>query len=156
WDPAAGAPRRLGAPQRAGIEARALPGELRALHDPGGIAREEGGVPLRSRGDPDLYPQALRDAGGPHPLAGGPRYFQRREILEAASLVRAVADPNDPLALLAALRSSLAGVPDAALLALWRAELPARAARLVDPCAQELAALRATLAEVAAELPRDV
>ena len=156
WDAAAGAAKQLNAAERSSIEARTLAAELRALHDAGAIAWKDAGVLFRSRGDLEVYLEALRDAGVPYAVEGDRSYFQRREIVEAAALVRAIAEPNDHVALLAALRSSQAGVPDAALLALWRAELPARAARLVDPCPEELARLRALLAEVAAAPPEGV
>ena len=157
WDAEAGAPpARTLARDAAEREAAALAGELRALHDAGRLVWKDVGVLFRSRGDLEIYLRALRDAEIPFAVEGDRSYFQRREIIEAAALVRAIADPNDHLALLSALRSSLAGVPDAALLPLWREGLPARAGRLVDPCEGELAALRELAARVARELPGDV
>ena len=55
----------------------------------------------------------------PFAVEGDRSYYRRREILDAASLVGAVLDPNDALSLVALLRSSAAGVPDAAWLPLW-------------------------------------
>jgi ATP-dependent helicase/nuclease subunit A len=157
FDAEAGSPRaKTLASEAAAIEAAALARELRALHDAGALAWREVGILFRSRGDFDVYLEALRDAGIPYAVEGDRSYFQRREIVEAAALVRAIADPNDHLALLAALRSPLAGVPDAALLPLWRERFPERAGRLVDPCPVELAELRRLLARVARELPADV
>lgn len=156
WDPAAQAPKALHAGEMAELEARALARELRSVHEAGAVAWKDIGVLFRSRGDLEVYLAALRDGGIPFAVEGDRSYFQRREIIEAAALVRAIAEPNDHLALLAALRSSQAGVPDAALLALWREGLPARAARLVDPCPDELAGLRELLAGVARALPGDV
>ncbi len=157
WDAEAAAPAsKTLVSDAAELEAGALARELRALHDAGQLAWKEVGVLFRSRGDLDVYLEALRDAGIPYAVEGDRSYFQRREVIEAAALVRAIADPNDHLALLAALRSPLAGVPDAALLPLWEARLAERAGRLVDPCAAELAELRDLARRVARELPGDV
>jgi ATP-dependent helicase/nuclease subunit A len=157
WDAEAGAPSpRTLAGEANELEAAALARELSALHAAGALAWKEVGVLFRGRGDLEVYLEALRDAGIPYAVEGDRSYFQRREIVDAAALVRAIAEPNDHLALLGALRSPLAGVPDAALLPLWREGFPERAARLVDPCPEKLAELRELAARVAAELPGDV
>jgi ATP-dependent helicase/nuclease subunit A len=157
WDRDASAPPgRTLAREAAEREAGALASELCALHAGGRIAWKDAGVLFRGRGDLEIYLRAFRAAGIPFAVEKDRSYFRRREVIEAAALVRAIADPNDHVALLAALRSALAGVPDAALLPLWRAGLPARAGRLVAPCEDELAELRALAARVARELPDDV
>jgi ATP-dependent helicase/nuclease subunit A len=157
FDAEAGAPaRRTLTAAAAEIEAQALARELRALRDADAIAWRDVGVLFRSRGDLDRYLEALRDAGIPYAVEKDRSYYQRREVIDAASLVRAIADPNDHLALLAALRSPLAGVPDAALLPLWAERFPERAGRLVHPCAAELAELRGLLVRVASGIPADV
>ncbi len=157
WDRDAASPAsRTLAREAAELEAGALARELRALHGAGRLVWKDVGVLFRGRGDLEIYLRAFRDAGIPFAVEGDRSYFQRREIIEAAAFVRAIADPNDHLALLSAMRSSLAGVPDAALLPLWREGLPARAGRLVDPCVEELAALRELVERVARELPADV
>ena len=88
------------------------------------------GVLFRSRGDWDVYLGALREAGIPFSVEGDRTYYRRREIVDAVGFVCCVLDPNDQLALLTLLRSSAAGVPDAAWLPLWEAGFPKLAARL--------------------------
>jgi ATP-dependent helicase/nuclease subunit A len=138
------------------IEAAALAHDLRALHAGGGVAWKDVAVLFRARGDFETYLEALRAAGIPYAVEGDRSYFRRREIIDAAALVRCVAEPNDHLALLTVLRSALGGVPDAALLPLWAHDLAGRVARLEDDAGDELSKLRELAAGVARELPRDV
>ncbi len=157
WDAETGAPQaRTRTREAAELEAEALSRELRRLHDAGQLAWKDAGVLFRGRGELEVYLRAFRDRGIPFAVEKDRSYFRRREIIEAAALVRAIADPNDHVALLTALRSPLAGVPDAALLPLWREDLPARVGRLVAPCEAELAELRELAARVARELPDEV
>jgi len=79
---------------------------------------------LRSTGDLEHYLEALRRCGIPFAVDRDRIYYRRREVLEAAALLRTVLDPNDQLALVATLRSVRCGVPDAAWLPLWRAGFP--------------------------------
>ena len=124
-------------PRRAAAELEAA----RARARPRGAAREQG-VALAARSasccapprDLDDYLQALRDAGVPYVVERDRRYYRRREIIEAAALVRAVLDPADHArAASTVLRSASVGVPDAALLPLWRARLPGPADRARGP-----------------------
>jgi ATP-dependent helicase/nuclease subunit A len=125
-----GAPRRTRSAESAALEARSLARELRELHDRHGVGWSEVGVLFRSRGNWDVYLGALRDAGVPYAVEGDRTYYRRREILDAASLVASILDPNDLVSLVALLRSSVGGVPDAAWIPLWEGRLPALAARL--------------------------
>jgi ATP-dependent helicase/nuclease subunit A len=84
------------------------------------------------------------------------QYYRRREVIEAAALVRAILDPGDHLALLTVLRSAAAGVPDAALIPLWSRQLPRRMTELSSPAPERLAALRELIEAAARETPRDV
>jgi ATP-dependent helicase/nuclease subunit A len=156
WDAEAGAP----APTRSGdaseLEARALARELRELHEQHGVAWKDVGVLFRGRGDLEVYLAALRDGGVPFAVAGDRCYYRRREIVEAAALVRCVVDPNDQLALVTVLRSPLGGVPDAALVPLWSRRFPALAGALEGPATGALAELRRVVDEAAAALPADV
>jgi ATP-dependent helicase/nuclease subunit A len=151
-----GAPRKTLAREAAEIEARALAVDLRELRAAADVAWRDVGVLFRSRGDWDIYLGALREADIPFTVEGDRSYYRRREIIDAAALLRCVLDPNDHLALLTLLRSSAVGVPDAALLPLWRRELPARVGALSAPDPEELSALRAALDEVVRALPDDV
>jgi ATP-dependent helicase/nuclease subunit A len=80
----------------------------------------------------EIYLRALRRAGIPYLVERDRSYFRRREVIDAAALLRTVLEPGDPVALLTLLRSSVSGVPDAALMPLWRAGLPELADRLGD------------------------
>ena len=71
------------------------------------------------RGFSDLAPylRAMREAGVPFVVSGGRTFFERTEIVQAMAVLRAVADPDDPVARLAYLRSPAGGVPDTELAA---------------------------------------
>jgi ATP-dependent helicase/nuclease subunit A len=138
------------------LEARALALDIRELRDAHDLRWSDFGVLFRSRGDLDEYVSELRAARVPHVVAGDRNYYRRREIIDATALVRCVLDPNDHLSLLTWLRSPAVGVPDAALLPLWRRQLPASLTNLRAPEADALRAIEAVIAEVAASPPEDV
>lgn len=111
---------------------------------------------LRATGDLDVYLSALRAQAVPYEVAGDKSFYQRREIIEASVLVRTIVDPRDHVALVALLRSSLVGVPDAALIPLWRHGFHEHVTELCAPAdASVRAALRAVEAALP-EVPRDV
>jgi ATP-dependent helicase/nuclease subunit A len=141
--------------EAAEVEARALAADIREAHGEG-VPWREFGVLLRTAGPLDVVVGALRDAGVPHVVERDRSYYRRREIIEAAALVRAVLDPGDHLALVAVLRSSLVGAPDAALVPLWARAFPDRVAELTTPNAAELDRLAALVAEAAGALPEGV
>ncbi|HXO21811.1 MAG TPA: UvrD-helicase domain-containing protein, partial [Thermoanaerobaculia bacterium] len=154
-DAAASGPRtRPG--EAAELEAAALAADLRDLHAEHGVAWKEIGVLLRSLGYLETYLEALRRAGIPFRVGRDRQYYRRREVIEAAALVRAVLDPGDHLALLTVLRSPLVGVPDAALVPLWRHRFPRLLTELSRPRAASLDRLRRVIAEAAREVPADV
>jgi len=156
WDAEQGKACRLRAAEAAGLEAQALARDLRALHDAHGVAWKQIGVLFRSRGDLETYLAELRRSAVPYAVEGDRSYFQRREVIEAACLVRCVLDPNDQLALLGWLRSSAVGVPDAALVPLFRHAFPSRFAGLSGPNQAALAELEQLAVELADGLPDDV
>ncbi len=133
------------------LEAGALARDLRRLHR-AGIAWKRIGVLFRSANDIGPYLEALRAADIPFLVARDPQYYRRREIIELAALIRTILDPTDHLALLTSLRSIYIGVPDAALLPLWRAGLPLRFATL-GYTSQDL---DSWLADVLPRVPSDV
>jgi ATP-dependent helicase/nuclease subunit A len=158
WAPTGSDPDVLGEPSTqaaAELEAGALAADIRELHE-GGVPWREFGVLLRSTGDLDVYLQALRDGGVPYLVERDRSYYRRREVIEAAALVRAVLDPGDHLALVTVLRSSVVGVPDAAFIPLWTRSFPDRVSELAGPEGGGLAALQALVSEVAGALPQDV
>jgi ATP-dependent helicase/nuclease subunit A len=152
----AGARIRARVGEAAEIEAAALARDLRALHDEHGVAWKEVGVLFRSRGDWEVYLGALREAGVPYAVVGDRSYYQRREIIDAAALVRSVLDPNDQLALVAFVRSAAVGVPDAALLPLWRRGFPSLMTNLEALAAEKRVELEAAVRDAAESLPADV
>ena len=145
---------RTAAVETAELEAAALAADIRSLRRDEGVPWKEIAVLLRSTGDLDTYLEALRRARVPFVVGRDKQYYRRREIIEAAALVRAVIDPGDHLALLTVLRSALVGVPDAALIPLWQREFPRRVTELIPGVAgaARLEDLRAVVAAAAREL----
>lgn len=70
---------------------------------------------FRATSDIMLYEDALKAANIPFVTIAGRGFFDRREVRDLLSLLRAVEDPHDDFALLAALRSPIFGLSDAAL-----------------------------------------
>ena len=156
FDSASRAPRKTTARQAREIEATALARDLVSLHEREGVAWPRIAVLLRSLVEVDVYLDALRKAGVPYDVAADRSYYQRREIIDAAALVRCVLDPNDHLALLCHLRSPSVGVPDAALIPLWTRGFPALVTALDGPRDGAPEALVRCIKEAAAALPEDV
>ena len=106
------------------IEAKAAAGDIARAHREGGIAWRDIAVLLRSAGDLEVYLDALRRAGIPYATAREEHGAAGREIRDAEALLRCLLDPNDQIALVAALRSPRCGIPDAAWPPLWRRQFP--------------------------------
>ncbi|MBZ5587245.1 MAG: UvrD-helicase domain-containing protein [Acidobacteriia bacterium] len=158
WTAAEGATGALAVPsaqEAADLEAAALAADIRQLGE-SGVPWGAFGVLLRSTSSIDTYLHAFRDAGVPYAVERDRSYYRRREIIDAAALVRTVLDPGDHLALVATLRSSAVGVPDAALIPLWTRSFPDRVSALAAPDKTELEALQRLVREAAAALPEDV
>ncbi len=136
-------------------EARAVAADVAALRE-GGVELDDVALLLRATGDFESVLAALRDAGIPYVVERETDFYQRREIVDAVALVRALLDPHDQLALVAALRSSAVGVPDAAWLPLYRQGFPARVARVDGVDSARLADALAAVRAAAAALPPDV
>jgi ATP-dependent helicase/nuclease subunit A len=67
---------------------------------------------LRALPNVGLYTQALRQANIPFVVAGGREFYDRPEVGDLISFLRAASCPHDGAAVLAVLRSPLGGVPD--------------------------------------------
>ncbi|MCB9778028.1 MAG: UvrD-helicase domain-containing protein [Alphaproteobacteria bacterium] len=132
------------------VEAAAVAADLVDLHR-AGVPWSDAAVLFRSGTELPTLVAALRDAGVPYAVERDRSYFQRREIADASALVGVVADPHDHVALVAWLRSTAVGVPDAALLPLWRGGLPAALGELEDPQPDALARLDTLVAQAARE-----
>jgi ATP-dependent helicase/nuclease subunit A len=107
---------KTNAPERRRAEGRVIAEEIAALHARG-IGYGKIALLLRRLTDLGAYVQPLRDRSIPHVLAGGRTFVERSEVGELMSLLLAVADPEDEVASLGALRSTLCAVPDADLYA---------------------------------------
>jgi ATP-dependent helicase/nuclease subunit A len=138
------------------LEAEAIARDVRALHDREGVPWKEVALLLRGMTDLDLYLEALRRWEVPFAVGRDKQYYRRREIIDAAALVRAILDPGDQLALLTTLRSPVVGVPDAALIPLWHLHFPARMMELLGPDPARLDHLAGVVHAAAAELPADI
>ncbi len=148
----------LGEPRAAGavaLEAAALARDLRDVHARG-VPWSELAVLFRSFSAVPDYLRALEEQSVPYVVQRDASYAQRREVIEARALVRAILDPNDAVALVAWLRSVCVGVPDAAWIPLWARGFPLRVAELGAPDAPALAALRELVSQAAKALPTDV
>jgi ATP-dependent helicase/nuclease subunit A len=158
WTPEADDPERLEPPSAqaaAELEAGALAADVVDLHE-AGVPWREFGVLLRSTSDLDVYLQSFRDAGVPYVVERDRSYYRRREVIDAAALVRCVLDPGDHLALVTVLRSSVVGVPDAAFIPLWVRSFPDRVSELGARGEGALRSLREIVSEAAGALPEDV
>jgi len=144
------------APQAAQQEAAAIAHDLAERREGGGLAWSDVGILFRSTGDLDVYLQALRAANIPYAVERDRNYYRRREIIDASALVRCVVDPNDQLALLTTLRSATVGLPDAALLPLWRRGFPRLVAELHDPESARWSEVEGVIAYSLADLPEGV
>ena len=148
-------------------EARWVARRLRELHDGRALVWDDhagelrpfrwsdAAILLRGRAF-EPWEEALREAGIPVAVTGGGGFFDGLEVRDLLNALRAVANPLDEPALLAALRSPLCGIDENALIrlrlargakgtywdALRRADLDSPARARVDGFARVVEALR--------------
>ena len=152
---------RISVAESRDVEAAGLARDLRRLYE-GELGRSEEprwgrcAVLLRAGSDLDAYLEALRREGIPYAVESDRSYYQRREVLDACALLRAIVDPSDTLALVAALRSPWVGVPDAAWMPLWARDLPRLAAALYGREDPRLAEAASAVRAAARALPEGV
>ncbi len=113
---------KLGVGARRVVEARAVADRLRAALAAGwpvgtGQPLQPGDIAVLSRTweSLELHATVLAAAGLPVALAGGSNLLATREAKDGWALLRAIADPEDDLALIATLRSSFFTVSDRSL-----------------------------------------
>jgi len=156
WNAETGEPEFPSAPRAALLEATAIARDLAERNERGDLEWSDVGILFRSTGDLDVYLQALRAANIPYAVERDRGYYRRREIIDASALVRCVVDPNDQLALLATLRGAAVGLPDAALLPLWRRGFPRLVAELRDAESTSWDELDRVIAGALTDLPEGV
>jgi len=107
-------------------------------------------VLVPSRTELHLYEEAFARAGVPYRHEGGRTFFLRQEIRELVALLRAIDDPSDGVAAVAALRSSAFGCSDEDLLLhqarRGRFDFMTSPRDLAGPVAESLERLRALAA----------
>jgi len=117
------------ADEGAGIEAEAVASDIASLHAQG-AALSGMCILMRSRSKLQGLLEALKRSNIPYVVGKDSSYFKSREVVEAIALMRLILDPHDPLALVTVMRSPLVGIPDAALLPLWKHGLPSLVAEI--------------------------
>lgn len=135
-------------------EAEAVARDVAELHRRHGVPYEEMAILMRSSTHLDAFLENLRRLGIPYQVGRDRSYYRTREVAESMALLRVVLDPTDIQAFLAVLRSVFVGVPDAALVPLWREGLPRLAASLRGPDLDP--ELERALAHAAHVVDRDV
>ncbi|MDH3745507.1 MAG: UvrD-helicase domain-containing protein, partial [Acidobacteriota bacterium] len=115
------------------IEAHAIAEDILSLRREQNLPWNEFALLFRATTNLDDYLETFRAAGIPFVVTSDKQYYRRREVIEAAALVRAIVQPVDHVALLTFLRSVAVGVPDAALIPLWRQGLPGLLTELQGP-----------------------
>jgi ATP-dependent helicase/nuclease subunit A len=119
------------------IDAEVVARRVKALLAPNGphVVVGKDGVPRRARGGDiallfraftslETYRQALIRHGVPHRVVRGRGFYGAQEVLDLASLLALVANPQDRISLAAVLRSPLVALSDASLFQLAWGEGP--------------------------------
>src|SRR5207244_3892328 len=113
--------RELRAAEARELEARVLAGVVERLHAEDGIRYGDIAVLLRAFTEVKTYENALRRRELPYYVVKGRGFFQCQEVSDVVSLLAAILDPEDGVALAAALRSPLFALDDDTL---WRLAWP--------------------------------
>ena len=133
-------------------EARAIAADLAARGN-AGARWKDSALLLRATTGVEVYLRALREHEIPYVVQSDRKYYERREVIDATALLCCVLDPNDQVALVTFLRSPLVGVPDAALLPLWKEQLPERLSWLTHVDEERLAGIEVRIRNAAALVP---
>jgi ATP-dependent helicase/nuclease subunit A len=139
-----GGSRKLNASRKRMLEGRAIASRISQLVDNGMVTDPGSGEPrqvrygdivllLRAFTDVAIYETALLDVGIPCYTVKGRGFFACPEVLDIIELMTAVDDPEDSLALAAALRSPFFGVSDDCLAEVALHREPARASADLSP-----------------------
>ncbi|HSB35273.1 MAG TPA: 3'-5' exonuclease, partial [Thermoanaerobaculia bacterium] len=97
-------------------EARAVANLLRSRYSAGPKPWSRVAVLVPRHATIELLEDAFRNAGIPFVLEGGKSFYRREEVAAAVEALKAVDDPSDGVAVVAALKSLLFGLSDRVLL----------------------------------------
>jgi len=95
---------------------KAVEGELEVPGAPEDLSYGKFAFLFRALTNVDIYEEALETYGIPYRVLGGKHFYRRSQTVETLALLRAVDDPLDHVAVVAALRSSYFGLSDEDLL----------------------------------------
>lgn len=112
------------------LEALSIAHDIAALWQLGELSLAKTAILMRNTAAQEVITDALRQYQIPFVVEGDRSFYLRREIVDAEAALRAILDPHDQIALVAFLRSVVAGVPDAAWLALWDRGFPSELTRI--------------------------
>ena len=112
WSVCGPRPGPLAAEERRRVEGRVLARALAEGVEAGRFELRDVTVLLRAFTGLRHLLRPLREAGIPFVVSGGREFLERPEIVGTLAVLRAVAHPADPAAVLAYLRSPAGGVPD--------------------------------------------
>jgi ATP-dependent helicase/nuclease subunit A len=138
------------------IESDAVARDIRRLHLERAVEWKDFGVLFRSTNRLELFLEAFRRHRVPFVVTRDKQYYRRREVIEAAALVRLIVNPTDQVAMLTFLRSPLVGVPDAALIHLWRHQFPHHIVELNGSDSEPLARVESAVRGAVADMPLDI
>lgn len=156
WDAEKGKPLKTTMDPAVELEAAAVARDIRELHDRFGVSWGDVALLFRAGGRMDRYLRALQGEGIPAAAERDREFYRRREVREAIALVRCVLDSSDMLALVTVLRSAWVGVPDGALVPLWRERFPQFMTALQDVDAEALQKLDQVVERAVAAVPPDI
>ncbi|HYR95890.1 MAG TPA: UvrD-helicase domain-containing protein, partial [Candidatus Binatus sp.] len=106
------AARELAVAEARELEARVLAGVVERIHDEDAIPYGAIAVLFRAFTEVKTYENALRRREIPYYVVKGRGFFQCQEVTDVVSVLAAVLDPRDEVALAAALRSPLFAIDD--------------------------------------------
>jgi ATP-dependent helicase/nuclease subunit A len=116
--------KKISASQALEEEAESLARDLLRMNQEEKMSWKDCALLFRSTTNLDSFLQALKKRQIPYAVTRDKNYFRRREIIEAHTLLSCIFLPLDQISLIGALRSSMVGLPDAALFLLWKHGFP--------------------------------
>ena len=93
-------------------EAESIVGEIRQLHEQGGVPARKFAILFRTNEQPRLFETELRRASLKYTLIGSQSFFDRREIRDLLAYLRAISNPQDEHSLLRIINTPSRGIGD--------------------------------------------